>query len=344
MGERLEAAVALDADAASCRPTRASRSCSCAARACASTTTRAREYLDFVSGIGAVNLGHAHPAVTAARRRAGRQARPREQPLLRRASRRARVRRGRPARRRHAKVFFANSGAEANEGAIKLARRGRASTSPVRYKVVTRRAVASTGARSRRSPPPASRASRRRSRRCPRASSTCPLNDIAALDDGGRRAPSRRSCSRSCRARAACGRATPSTSRRPSGCATSATCCSIIDEVQTGFFRTGPAFAHQAFGVTPDVVTRRQGARQRPADRRASSRATRSPRRSSPATTARRSAADRSSAPRPRDASPRSRPSSLGANAIAHGRATCERARTRSPRAPARSPTCGAPA
>jgi acetylornithine/succinyldiaminopimelate/putrescine aminotransferase len=29
----------------------------------------------------------------------------------------------------------------------------------------------------------------------------------------------------------------------------------MIDEVQTGCFRTGPAFAHQAFGVVPDVVT-----------------------------------------------------------------------------------------
>ena len=30
------------------------------------------EYLDFVSGIGAVNLGHAHPAVAARCGRAGR--------------------------------------------------------------------------------------------------------------------------------------------------------------------------------------------------------------------------------------------------------------------------------
>jgi acetylornithine/succinyldiaminopimelate/putrescine aminotransferase len=29
----------------------------------------------------------------------------------------------------------------------------------------------------------------------------------------------------------------------------------MIDEVQTGFYRTGPAFAHQTFGLAPDVVT-----------------------------------------------------------------------------------------
>jgi acetylornithine/succinyldiaminopimelate/putrescine aminotransferase len=33
----------------------------------------------------------------------------------------------------------------------------------------------------------------------------------------------------------------------------------IADEVQTGFFRTGPAFAHQAFDVVPDVVTVAKG-------------------------------------------------------------------------------------
>jgi acetylornithine/succinyldiaminopimelate/putrescine aminotransferase len=33
----------------------------------------------------------------------------------------------------------------------------------------------------------------------------------------------------------------------------------IADEVQTGFYRTGPAFAHQAFGVVPDVVTVAKG-------------------------------------------------------------------------------------
>ncbi len=32
-------------------------------------------------------------------------------------------------------------------------------------------------------------------------------------------------------------------------------CLLIIDEIQTGFFRTGPAFAHQAFDITPDVIT-----------------------------------------------------------------------------------------
>ena len=33
----------------------------------------------------------------------------------------------------------------------------------------------------------------------------------------------------------------------------------MLDEVQTGFFRTGPAFAFQGFGIVPDVVTLAKG-------------------------------------------------------------------------------------
>ncbi len=81
-----------------------------------------REYLDFVSGIGAVNLGHAHPAVTSA--------------LCEQAGKLVHVsnlfyveHRAELARDVVEllgggwKVFFANSGTEAIEGAIKLARR-----------------------------------------------------------------------------------------------------------------------------------------------------------------------------------------------------------------------------
>ena len=87
------------------------------------------EYLDFIAGIGAVSLGHCHPAVTAA--------------LAAQAETLVHVskyyyieRRGEVARqlsdllnarvaeneREPWKTFFANSGAEANECAIKLAR------------------------------------------------------------------------------------------------------------------------------------------------------------------------------------------------------------------------------
>ncbi|MEN6430818.1 MAG: aminotransferase class III-fold pyridoxal phosphate-dependent enzyme, partial [Coriobacteriales bacterium] len=81
-----------------------------------------REYLDFVSGIGVVNLGHAHPSVADA--------------VCRQMSRLVHVsnlyyveHRDELAQRlvglfgESARVFFCNSGAEAVEAAIKLARR-----------------------------------------------------------------------------------------------------------------------------------------------------------------------------------------------------------------------------
>jgi len=78
-------------------------------------------YLDFISGIAVNTLGHAHPAMTAAlAEQAGQMLHcsnlfhiPKQQQLAERLTRLS----GLDA------VFFCNSGAEANEGAIKLARK-----------------------------------------------------------------------------------------------------------------------------------------------------------------------------------------------------------------------------
>jgi len=80
-----------------------------------------REYLDFISGIAVNTLGHAHPKLTAAlSEQAGRMLHcsnlfhiPKQQQLADQLTRLS----GLDA------VFFCNSGAEANEGAIKLARK-----------------------------------------------------------------------------------------------------------------------------------------------------------------------------------------------------------------------------
>ena len=87
------------------------------------TAADGSEYLDFTSGIGVVNTGHCHPAVVAAiRDQAGR--------FIHAAGERVPSPAPRAARARLADVtpdgierfFYANSGAEAVEGAVKLAR------------------------------------------------------------------------------------------------------------------------------------------------------------------------------------------------------------------------------
>lgn len=211
-----------------------------------------REYLDFVSGIGAVNLGHAHPAVTAA--------------IAEQAAKLVHVSNLFYVEHRAElaeqvvgllgggmRMFFSNSGAEAVEGAIKLARKWAQENKPGAYKVVslersfhgrTLAALAATG-----------QASKQEAfAPMPEGFVHIPANDVATLEaavDGSVAAvllevvqgeggvwplsaeylsAARRICDERC-------------------------ALLMLDEVQTGFFRTGPAFAHQAFGLRPDVVT-----------------------------------------------------------------------------------------
>jgi acetylornithine/N-succinyldiaminopimelate aminotransferase len=81
------------------------------------------EYLDFLCGIGVTSLGHCHPRVVAAvREQAGLLMHTSNlfytEPAMRLAERLSRSSLG-------GKVFFCNSGAEANEAAIKLVRKAR---------------------------------------------------------------------------------------------------------------------------------------------------------------------------------------------------------------------------
>jgi len=211
-----------------------------------------REYLDFVSGIGAINLGHAHPAVTKA--------------LCDQAAWLVHVSNLFYVEHRAElacdvvgllggewKMFFANSGAEAIEGAIKLARRWAGEHKPGAYKVVslersfhgrTLAALAATG-----------QASKQEAfAPMPEGFVHVPANDIVALaavvDESvaavllevvqGEGGVWPLSAEYLAAARSICD---------------THGCLLMIDEIQTGFFRTGPAFAHQAFGITPDVIT-----------------------------------------------------------------------------------------
>jgi len=94
-----------------------------------------REYLDFISGIAVNTLGHAHPQLTAAiSEQAGTMLHcsnlfhiPKQQQLADQLTQLSGL----------SSVFFCNSGAEANEGAIKLARKYFHDTNSPRRTIIT---------------------------------------------------------------------------------------------------------------------------------------------------------------------------------------------------------------
>jgi acetylornithine/N-succinyldiaminopimelate aminotransferase len=211
-----------------------------------------REYLDFVAGIGAVNLGHSHPAVVqAVREQVGRLTHVSNLFYVEHRDELARDLAGLfggPAR-----AFFCNSGAEAVEGAIKLARKwGTARRGHACHDIVTAQrsfhgrtlaTLAATGQPSK----------QEAFAPLPRGFSHVPLNDIAAME-------------------AAVGEGTCAVLLEPVQgeggvypcdpgylAAVRALCDErdvllVLDEVQTGLMRTGSMFAWQLYGVKPDVM------------------------------------------------------------------------------------------
>lgn len=96
-----------------------------------------RPYLDFLSGLAVTSLGHAHPAVAGAVAAQAQRLTHTSNlfitpPAVELAGMLAEI-----AGWGDARVFFANSGAEANEAAIKLARRHGLARSPDKYRLVT---------------------------------------------------------------------------------------------------------------------------------------------------------------------------------------------------------------
>jgi len=211
-----------------------------------------REYLDFMSGIGAVNLGHTHPAVVAA--------------VQEQVAKLTHVSNVFHVEHRAElagdlvtlagdgfKVHFANSGTEACEAAIKLARkRSKERKGDDAYEIVTAlrgfhgRTMGSLAA----TPQPA--------KQDPFAPmlpgfTYVPLNDIEALEA----AVGPNTAAVMLEPIQGEGGVYPCTSEYLE--AARALCDAhdaalVLDEVQTGFFRTGPAFAHQAYGVRPDLM------------------------------------------------------------------------------------------
>ena len=217
-----------------------------------------REYLDFVSGIAVSSLGHAHPAIVDAvssqiRRLAHTSNLAIHEPGVRLAERLVELL-GVPAR-----VFFANSGAEANECAVKLAcKHGRGlDPSGGRQEIVaahngfhgrTLGALAITGNPAKREP----------FEPLPGPVTFVDFGDVAAL----RRAVGPHTAAVFVEPTLGEGGVVPAP---PGYLAAARQVCDaagallVVDEVQSGIGRTGHWFASTAEGVRPDVITLAKG-------------------------------------------------------------------------------------
>ncbi|HYT14531.1 MAG TPA: acetylornithine transaminase [Candidatus Nitrosopolaris sp.] len=224
-------------------------------RGCLVYDEAGREYLDLVAGIAVNLLGHAHPEVAAA---VAAQANTLihtsnlyyTQPQVELARRLVEL--SFPSR-----VFFCNSGAEANEAAIKLARKWGTRNRDGAYQIITTQgsfhgrtlATITAGGQPKYSDP---------FKPLPDGFVHVPYNDLDAI-------------------KAATGEKTVAILLEPimgeigvvpaheGYLAGVRRWCDeqglllILDEVQTGLARTGRWFAHQHHGITPDVMTLAKG-------------------------------------------------------------------------------------
>ncbi len=211
-----------------------------------------REYLDFLAGIGAVNLGHSHPAVVeAVREQVGKLTHVSNLFYVEHRDELAAQLAGLFGG--GAKVFFSNSGAESVEGAIKLARRwGHLRRGGSCYRIVTAErsfhgrtlaALAATGQPSKQEAfvP------------LPEGFDHVPLNDLAAMDA----AVTADTCAvmlEPVQGEGGVFPCDPAYLTAVRALCTERDVLLVLDEVQTGFYRTGPVFAHQAYGVVPDIM------------------------------------------------------------------------------------------
>ena len=210
-----------------------------------------KEYLDFVAGLAVTNLGHSHPRVVEAIKRQAE--RIIHTSNLYHIEPQARLAELLCERSFADRVFFCNSGAEANEAAIKLVRRYFNLKGENRYKIITMessfhgRTFFSMTAT-------AQKKIHTGFGPLPEGFVYVPFNDIDALEatideetaaimvepiqgEGGVNLPDEGYLER---VRQICNREG---------------ILLIFDEVQTGIGRTGTLFAYEHFGVEPDVMT-----------------------------------------------------------------------------------------
>lgn len=215
-----------------------------------------REYLDFVAGLGVVNLGHGCQEPIAAFVKQSQNLIHVSNlfyttPQIELAERLAEL-------VGDSQCFFANSGAEANEGAIKLARRyGRLRFNPERYEIITAlnsfhgrtlKALAATGQKQKQEP----------FQPLPGGFIHVPYNDFKAL----KQAVSKKTAAVLLEIIQGEGGVYPG--KRDYLQAVNKLCHEtgilfIVDEVQTGMGRTGKLFAYQHYNLSPDIITLAKG-------------------------------------------------------------------------------------
>ncbi|MBE0448605.1 MAG: acetylornithine transaminase [Actinobacteria bacterium] len=214
-----------------------------------------KEYLDLLSGIGVVGVGHCHPVVVDAIKNQLESLMHVSnlfytEPQLELASKIADISFG-------DRCFFGNSGAEANEGAIKLARRYAKIRGKDAYEIITAfrsfhgrtmKTLAATGQPDKQRP----------FEPLPPGFKHVPLNDIEAL----KKEINGKTCAVMLEVIQGEGGVYPcdeSYLKEIRALCDERDILLIFDEVQTGIGRTGNMFAYQGIGVEPDIMTLAKG-------------------------------------------------------------------------------------
>lgn len=217
--------------------------------------TDGKRYLDFLSGIAVCSVGHAHPYLTKA-------IADQAATLLHASNLYLTQPQARLARRLielsdFERVFFCNSGAEANEAAIKLARKYGRSVAESKVRIVTATnsfhgrtlaAVTATGQPKYHEP----------FAPLPPGFDYVPFNDLEALEA----ALTDDTCAvllEPIQGESGVHPATPEYLAKARALCDKYGALLIFDEVQTGVGRTGKMWGYQQYGVIPDVMTLAKG-------------------------------------------------------------------------------------
>jgi predicted acetylornithine/succinylornithine family transaminase len=214
-----------------------------------------KEYYDFIAGLGVVNVGHSHPEVI--------QAIKEQLSKLFHVSNlfytepQVKLAEMLISRSFAGQCFFCNSGAEANEAAIKLARRYAKVSGKKGWQIITAfrsfhgrtmMTLAATGQRDKQTP----------FEPLPLGFKHIPLNDFEAL----RKAISDETCAIMLEPIQGEGGVYPCEEaylQKVKNLCEQAGILLILDEVQTGIGRTGKFFAYEHYGVKPDIITLAKG-------------------------------------------------------------------------------------